>query len=123
MNKTVFITLIASLCLFNSFGQTNSNINSTAYKFKEPENTVCFVCDHVLNKERIILYAAHDKEDGLWQFLCGQNDHTVINAKLISLKQATEIDATINDLFEMPLGVGAERKSKSDKWIPFRIED
>jgi hypothetical protein len=37
-------------------------------------------------------------------------------AKLISLKQATELDSTINELFEMPLGFGAERNSIKDKW-------
>ena len=91
------------------------------YAFKEPENTACFVCDHVLNKQRPILYASHDDEDGTWQFLCGQNDHTEANAKLISLKQVTEIDETLNDLYEMPLGVGAERETITSKWQPFRI--
>lgn len=109
--------------MFNLFGQKKSDTNKTDYKFKEAENTACFVCDHVLSKQRPILYAAHDKEDSSWQFLCGQNDHTEANAKIISLKQATEIDSTINDLFEMPLGVGAERKTTKDKWVTFRLQD
>ena len=91
------------------------------FKFNESENTACFVCDHVLKRERPILYASHEKEDGAWQFLCGQNDHDVANAKIISLKQATEIDPTINDLHEMPLGVGAERQTVESSWKPFKI--
>lgn len=123
MNKTILLTILTSLIMFNLFGQKKSNTEKTEFKFKEPENTTCFVCDHVLSKQRPILYAAHDKEDGSWQFLCGQNDHTEANAKIISLKQATEIDLTVNDLYEMPLGVGAERKNKADKWVPFRFPD
>lgn len=90
------------------------------YKFKEEENTACIVCEHILNKERPILFVAHD-EDGGWQFMCGADDHTEKDVKVISLKQATDIDQSINELFEMPINVGAERESIDDKWKPFRL--
>jgi hypothetical protein len=83
----------------------------TDFKFKEPENTACFVCDHVMNMERPILLVTHDFEDGSWQFLCGQTDHSEGNIRIISLKNATKIDNSINELLEMPIGVGAARKS------------
>jgi hypothetical protein len=35
--------------------------------------------------------------------------------------QATEIDPSVNDLYEMPLGVGAERETEKDKWIPVKL--
>lgn len=95
---------------------------SFVFKFHESENTACFVCDHVMHKKRPILYATHEDEDGAWQFLCGFKDHTNSNIKIISLKQATEIDASINDLYEMPQGVGAERRSIHNKWVPFKIK-
>ncbi len=102
--------------MFNLFKKKQT----TTFKFSESENTACFTCDHILSRERPILYASHDAEDGTWQFMCGQEDHTEANAKIISLKQAVEIDETINDLYEMPLGVGAERETKTSKWVPFR---
>jgi hypothetical protein len=102
--------------MFNLFKKKNN----PTFKFNEPQNTACFICDHILNGQRPILYASHDSEDGSWQFMCGQRDHTEANAKIISLKQATEIDESINDLYEMPLGVGAERETPTSKWIPFR---
>ena len=37
------------------------------------------------------------------------------------MKNVTEIDQTINDLFEMPLGVAAERETITAKWLPFKI--
>ncbi len=91
------------------------------YKFQESEETACFVCDHVMNKTRPILYVTHEQEDGFWQFLCGHPNHIDSNIKIISLKQVTGLDATVNDLFEMPLGVGASRKSTNDKWEPFSL--
>lgn len=103
--------------MFNLF-KKNENSN---FKFKEPESTACFTCDHVLNKQRPILYVTHSDEDGAWQFMCGHNDHTTANAKVISLKQATQIDPSINDLYEMPLGVGAERQTRDSPWKPFKI--
>lgn len=106
--------------MFNLFGQDKSNADKSEYKFKDAKDKACFTCDHVLIKKNPILYVSHD-EEGDWQFLCGQDNHTEANAKIISLKKATEIDQTINDLFEMPLGVGAERKTIKDKWKPFRL--
>ena len=102
--------------MFNFFKKrTQSN-----YKFKDPENTACFTCNHVLDEKKPILYVSHDIEDGSWQFMCGQLNHTEANAKVISLKQATEIDPTLNDLYEMPLGVGAERETLETEWKPFK---
>ncbi len=95
--------------------------NKTEYKFKEAKNTACFVCDHVLKKERDILFVTHDHEDSSWQFLCGQDDHTDDNIRIISLEEATKLDNSINELFEMPVGVGAEREKIGMKWTPFRL--
>jgi hypothetical protein len=98
-----------------------ANEKKSDYKFQDPENTACIVCEHVFNKERPILHVTHDSEDGCWQFMCGINDHDESNAKVISLKQATEIDTSINDLHEMPLGIGAERKTSNDIWKPYKL--
>jgi len=91
------------------------------YKFTEPGHTVCFVCSHVLNRERSILYVAHEQDDGFWQFLCGRDGHTDSDYKIISLKEAVGLDKSINDLFEMPLGVGAKRKTETGNWEPFKL--
>ena len=77
--------------MFNLFGQKKVDTKQREFKFKDSETTACIVCDHVLSKKRPILYATHESE-GDWQFLCGQDDHTAENAKVISLKQVTELD-------------------------------
>lgn len=101
--------------MFNLFGKKGGN----EFRFKDPENKPCFTCVHVLNKEKPILYVSHDA-DGDWQFLCGA-EHDESEARVIGLKQATEIDTTVNDLYEMPLGVGAERDRVGAKWNPFKL--
>ena len=82
---------------------------------------VVFSCTHVTEGKQPILYVTHDG-DGFWQFLCGQNDHTKENARVISLKTAVEFDTSLNELFEMPLKVGAERSKIGGKWKPFSLK-
>lgn len=93
------------------------------YTFSEPGNTACFTCDHVLSKQRSILSVTHDADDGCWQFMCGQDDHDESNAKIISLKQITEIDHSLNALSDMPLGCGADRASINDDWEGYTIAE
>jgi hypothetical protein len=97
--------------------------NKAEFKFQEPSDTACFVCDHVFNNERPILFVSHDKPDGSWQFLCGDDDHHDDSIRIISLKQTTERDSTINDLYEMPIGICTEREKVGGKWEPFKLED
>lgn len=117
MIKQIILTILISMSIFNLFGQNKKTDNE--FKFKDPENKAIFTCNHVLEGEPI-LYVTHDS-DGDWQFLCGQDNHTEENAKIISLKQVVELDNTVNDLYEMPKGVGAERDSVGAKWIPFKL--
>lgn len=95
----------------------------TDYKFKESKSTACFVCEHVMDGKRPILFVSHDKDDSNWQFLCGGNDHNDKSIRIISLEQITTIDNTVNDLYEMPEGVGAEREKIGMNWKPFKIAE
>ncbi|HTK19392.1 MAG TPA: hypothetical protein VL442_07765 [Mucilaginibacter sp.] len=92
------------------------------YKFHQPGNTACFVCDHVMNRNRPILMVIHNI-DGDWQFVCGLSDHDNSNIRIISLQQAAEIDPSINDIYEIPAGVGADRESVNGKWELFNANE
>ena len=92
----------------------------TSFKFKEPLDTAVFTCTHVVDDNHSILLVTHD-HDGDWQFLCGHGVHGEEDARMMSLAQAVELDNGLNGLFEMPVGVGAERKDEGDKWVPFRL--
>lgn len=103
----------------NMFG--NKSKKKGKYHFTDPENTACMVCSHVLHQKLPILYVAHDQDDGMWQFLCGAEDHQPEQAKIIGLGQVVALDQSLNELNAMPLGVGAVRKSINDKWQPFKL--
>ncbi len=98
-------------------------MSNNRYKFKEPETTACFVCEHVLNKTRPILLVTHDEdtEYEYWQFLCGETDHGNGSIKITSMRKATEIDPTINELHELKLGVSADRKNIAAPWERFKV--
>lgn len=86
------------------------------YKFSEPENTACLSCSHVIEEQAPILYVSHDEDDGGWQFLCGVNNHTEEDARMVSLKSIIELDPSINKLNEMPVGICAGRGSVNSEW-------
>lgn len=90
------------------------------YQFQEPENTACFTCDHVLNGTHPILYVSHDTNDGTWQFLCGTENHNESNARILGIKEITEIDQTLNELSKMPVGTFAQRSEIGGKWKVFK---
>ena len=84
------------------------------FPFEDEPNTATFVCSHVLNGERPILYVSHD-EDGYWQFLCG-GQHTEEDAKIVSLTKAFQLDESVGELAAMDYGKTAERESPEDGW-------
>lgn len=85
------------------------------FPFKDAPNTACLVCKHVLDKEKPILYVSHDKDDGMWQFLCGC-EHKEDDAKIVSLYSAFMLDQSVGELADMPCGYYAERESEKEKW-------
>ncbi len=118
MKKTFLVLLFLLITNFAYSG--NKELYMKVFQFKEPETTTCFTCSHVLNDKSPILYVTHDS-DGTWQFLCGGDNHTENDVKIVSLKQIVEIDQSLNGLYEMPKGVGATRENIDDTWAPFRI--
>jgi hypothetical protein len=64
---------------------------------------------------------SHEEEDGSWMFMCGKDDHTETNYKIVSLRNIVDLDNSVNALSEMPLGCGAERETVHDKWNGYTI--
>lgn len=62
------------------------------------------------------MFVTHDEDDGIWQFLDG-DEVNVENAVIVSLAEIVSFDHTINDLFDLPLGGYACRKSRKERWF------
>ena len=85
------------------------------FPFSDAPNTACFTCRHVLEEKKPIRYVSHD-EDGYWQFLCG-GTHRQEDARVVSLADILEIDATMHDLAELDYGEYAEIEGPAEKWV------
>lgn len=85
------------------------------WKFSDAENTAVFTTRQVVNEGRHILYVSHDEDDGAWQFHHGSNAN-IEDAMVVSLEMMVSLDDTLNQLFDLPLGWIATRKSINDSW-------
>lgn len=64
----------------------------------------------------------HDKEDDVWQFLDGE-DVREENAALVSISEMVQLDPSICELWDLPLGWGAFRDDETQPWKWFEIEN
>ncbi|QYY36285.1 DUF2185 domain-containing protein [Ruficoccus sp. ZRK36] len=68
-----------------------------------------------MSSSKPILLVCHDEDDGAWQFL----DDTELDADqamLVSLHEVFNVDSTIADLANLPLGGKAWRSTPNDPW-------
>ena len=85
------------------------------FAFKDAPETACIVCQHVLDGKNPITFISHDKEDGMWQFLCSE-DHILEDVRLISLAEAFQIDETIGQAADLPRDFVMERTEPKGRW-------
>ena len=69
-----------------------------------------------MEREEPILLVSHDLEDHAWQFI-GSTIGTLENARIISLQEAVELDLTVLELSDLPVGWQAVRQSHGDVWV------
>lgn len=73
------------------------------YLFKDAKNTIVITTKEILNGEHPVTSVFHDLDDGMWQFLDGE-ELSEERAAIISLKEMVEIDDSVNDIANLPLG-------------------
>lgn len=83
--------------------------------FSDAPNTMVITTKKIINREAPILIVFHDAEDGMWQFMDG-NDTDENNAAIISLAEIITIDSSINAISDLPLGWVAWREHEKSKW-------
>lgn len=85
----------------------------------EPENLAVFVCPHVFNNTRPILYVC--REDGDLQCLCGEYDH-VETVHVVGVGHLQERDPSICQLADLPNNLETERKDDQSEWLRSKCE-
>ena len=85
------------------------------WKFNESRNTMIITQRQILTGEAYVLHVSHDIEDGMWQFLDGSTCD-MENAIIISLEEMFQVDNTIMNLADLPLGAIACRNDINKVW-------
>lgn len=96
----------------------NKNDNPD-FPFSDAKNTITITCCHVIDEHHAILYASHDEDDGMWQFLCGET-HDTEEGRIVSLEEIFMRDRSISVLATLPYGCEAWRKDENSDWTARR---
>lgn len=84
-------------------------------KFKESYNTAVFTTRFVLEKKSPILVVFHFS-DGSWQFSGLEKNLCDNDFKVVSLKEIIELDSSLLEIANMPLGSEAKRLNPLSPW-------
>jgi len=80
----------------------------------EPSNLAAYICPHVLEDTRPIMYVC--RADGDWQFLCGGDDH-YDKCHLVGVGHLQDRDPSICELADLPEDWEAEREFIDSPWV------
>jgi len=86
------------------------------WPFDEPENVAVMTVRQVAHDGHPILLASRDADDGMWQFLTGGSVE-MADAMIVSLGYVYNMDQTIAELADLPLGWQATRESIELEWV------
>ncbi|WP_235905665.1 hypothetical protein [Tautonia marina] len=85
------------------------------WPFADPPDTAVFTLDRVLDGETPVLLVTHDADDESWQFLDGEHVFEE-DARVVALGEIVQLDPTLLDLADLPLGGFAWRSGPGDPW-------
>ncbi|SFV00461.1 hypothetical protein [Butyrivibrio sp. INlla21] len=86
------------------------------YEFIDDKNTMVITTKNIVSKEKSIMLVSHDEDDGMWEFLEGEEVKEE-DAMIISLYEMVSIDPTVNQIADLPLGYIAYRNSGHEDWV------
>ena len=89
------------------------------WPFEDPQNVAVFTTKQVVKERKPILFVTHDAVDGAWQFHSGDIAQDE-DAMILTLSEIVEIDPTVAELADLPLGYKASRDSLSSSWRRFK---
>lgn len=85
------------------------------FKFSDDKNTMVITTKNIIQKKKDIKLVSHDEDDGMWEFLDGEEVDEK-SAAIVSLFEMVLIDNSINELFDLPLGWIAYRENRNLEW-------
>lgn len=84
------------------------------------DHRVCIVCPHVLNAERPVRVVIHH-HDGVWQAVCGHNDHAsdCADFETVGLHHLIDRQPDLNEVKALPPSHIAEQSDDIWRAAPF----
>jgi hypothetical protein len=86
------------------------------WAFDDPPNVATYTTRRVLDEGHPILLVTHDEDDGAWQFLCGTTNDAA-HGRIVGLECIVDLDPSLIELADLPLGWRAWRESPGKAWI------
>jgi hypothetical protein len=87
------------------------------WPFSDPPNVAVIVNRKIVRDGNWISHVSHDSDDGAWQFHINKGgEPSEKDAMVVSLKEIVDLDLTILELADLPLGWRAWRVSKEAPW-------
>ena len=97
-------------------------VSADSWPFDQPQDCAVFTTRQVLEREEPILQVTHDSDDHGWQFI-GSSDGTVENGRVIALEEAVELDPSVLQLADLPVGWRAVRDTVEHPWKREAIDE
>ena len=85
------------------------------WPFDDPPNVAVITTRYVTEQGSPILLVSHDEEDGGWQFL-PSGPVLEEDARVVALRKIWQLDPSIAELADLPLGWQASRNTPLDPW-------
>lgn len=79
------------------------------------KEVAAFVCSHVFEQTKPILLVS--REDGDWQFLCGEVHAQEEVPRVVGINHLLDRDPTLLELMDLPPDWEAERASNGAPWM------
>src|SRR4051794_10486975 len=88
---------------------------ATSWSFLDPPGTAVITLHRILRGESPLRLVTHDEDDNGWQFLDGEHLFEE-DAAVVSLGDMTQLDESILELADLPLGAYAWRAGPEQPW-------
>lgn len=112
-------------CGFNSaenednltiFQSEKTELVKIKMQFTEPLSTAVFTSVFVIEGNQLITNVSHELEDSAWQFHSNDQLEGTHNARVVGLGQIIEMDSSLLEIANLPLGYKATRNSANAEW-------
>jgi hypothetical protein len=87
------------------------------WKFQDPPNVAVIAIRGIVSGRDWIAYVSHDAWDGGWQFHTNASGPPKeSDAAVVGLREIVELDPSVEELWDLPLGWCAWREALTSPW-------